>query len=174
MYTDIERLYRQTISQNPDCAMAYTNLGVALLWRGRIDEATAHFQAALKIDPDSANAHINLATALANRGRLGEAIGHRPWEAHGRRGRWRYEPAAAVQFLYNLLTASLPYGPGLFAFISGAGRGMEANSCGRINRRAGIMAAHNTTTTAARVREAGARALQAAPRDHLRAVRSRS
>ncbi len=74
MYTDVERLYRQTISQNPDCAMAYTNLGVVLAGRGNWDEAMALYLKALKIKPGDPESHNDLATVLARRGRFDEAV----------------------------------------------------------------------------------------------------
>jgi tetratricopeptide (TPR) repeat protein len=76
MYTNDDTLYRTTIDRNPDCWMAHYNLGNELRSCGRVDEAIAHFQAALKIKPDYAAAHNNLGAALAGRGRVDEAIAH--------------------------------------------------------------------------------------------------
>ena len=58
----------------PDDAKAHNNLGNALLARGRLDKAMAHFAKALKIEPDFAEAHYNLGNALFVGGRLDEAM----------------------------------------------------------------------------------------------------
>ena len=42
MYSDIETLFRTTIELNPDCWMAYSNLGVAFLQKGQVDEAITY------------------------------------------------------------------------------------------------------------------------------------
>jgi tetratricopeptide (TPR) repeat protein len=76
MYSDIETLFRTTIERNPDCWMAYNNLGVAFLQKGQVDEAIAHYQKALQIKPDYAEAHSNLGTVLLQKGQVDEAIAH--------------------------------------------------------------------------------------------------
>jgi tetratricopeptide (TPR) repeat protein len=76
MYSDIETLFRTTIERNPDCWMAYSNLGVDFLQKGQVDEAIAHYQKALEIKPDYADAHSNLGTAFLQKGRADEAIAH--------------------------------------------------------------------------------------------------
>ena len=50
------------------------NLGVALVQTGRVDEATGHFEQALRIMPDYVTAHYNLGLALVQLGRLPEAV----------------------------------------------------------------------------------------------------
>ena len=42
---------------------------------GKIEEAIAHYEQALRIKPDDAEAHYNLGNALAQVGRVPEAIG---------------------------------------------------------------------------------------------------
>ena len=74
MYADIETLWRATIHQNPNCWMAYDNLGNVLLGKGQVDEAIIQFQKALEIHPDDAIAYNNLGNALVQKGRLDEAI----------------------------------------------------------------------------------------------------
>jgi tetratricopeptide (TPR) repeat protein len=74
MYGDVESLYLATIARNPDCWMAHNNLAVALADRGRLDEATAHYQQAVKIKPDFAEGHYNLGVVLLRQGRLDEAM----------------------------------------------------------------------------------------------------
>ena len=50
------------------------NLGMALVQTGRIEEAIAHFQQALRIRPDLPEVRYNLGSALAQVGRVPEAI----------------------------------------------------------------------------------------------------
>jgi tetratricopeptide (TPR) repeat protein len=76
MYADHETLYHATIDKNPDCWLVHNNLGLVLVDRGRVDEAIAHFQQALKIKPDLEQAHYNLGFALVGRGQVDEAIAH--------------------------------------------------------------------------------------------------
>ncbi len=56
--------------------MAYSNLGVALMQKGQVDEAIAHYQKALEIKADYADAHSNLCTAFLQKGQVDEAIAH--------------------------------------------------------------------------------------------------
>ena len=76
MYGDTETLYRETLARNPASWMAHNNLGAALAkMEGRIPEAVAEYQAALRIKPDYAEPHNNLATILSRQpGRMPEAI----------------------------------------------------------------------------------------------------
>jgi len=74
MYADSETLYRTTIERNHKCWLAHNNLGIALMERGQITEATAEYQTALKIKPDYAEAHNNLGVILLRRGQEAEAI----------------------------------------------------------------------------------------------------
>lgn len=59
-YESRETLWRDTLAQNPNCTMAYNNLGYVLLQRGDADEAIIQFQKALEIDPEFVEAHNNL------------------------------------------------------------------------------------------------------------------
>ncbi|HEY9153680.1 MAG TPA: tetratricopeptide repeat protein [Opitutaceae bacterium] len=73
-YTDAERLYRVTIAQNPQCWMAYNNLGLALLDRGDITHAETCFRVAISLRPEYSDAHNNLGNALVREpGKLAEA-----------------------------------------------------------------------------------------------------
>jgi len=74
MYADIETLWRATLDRNPNCWMAYDNLGNNFFWKGRVDKAIAQFQKALEVHPDDAVAHNNLGNAFVQKGRLDEAI----------------------------------------------------------------------------------------------------
>jgi protein O-mannosyl-transferase len=71
-YVDAETLYRTTISRNPSCWMAHTNLSGVLL-DTRIDEALWHAREALRIKPDHAPALNNLGLALQKLGHFEEA-----------------------------------------------------------------------------------------------------
>jgi protein O-mannosyl-transferase len=74
MYSDIETLFRTTIERNPDCWMAYNNIGVAFMQKGKVDEAIAHYQKALEIKPDYADAYSNLGSVFLQKGKVDEAI----------------------------------------------------------------------------------------------------
>ncbi len=76
MYSDVERLYRTVIAENPNCWMAYNNLGNVLHDRGQADEGIALFWKAIEIKPDYFEPRYNLGKALAQLGRLDEAISH--------------------------------------------------------------------------------------------------
>jgi tetratricopeptide (TPR) repeat protein len=75
-YRDIETLWRTTIARNPDCWMAYSNLGSFLSTRGGVDEAIGDFRKALELWPDQSKDHNNLGKALAQNGRMAEAMDH--------------------------------------------------------------------------------------------------
>ena len=76
MFHDDQTLYRTTLARNPGCWMAHHNLGV--IWSkqpGRLNDAIAEFEEALRLKPDSAEAHNNLGLAWAQQpGRLNDAI----------------------------------------------------------------------------------------------------
>jgi len=76
MYHDDQTLYVTTLAQNPGAWMAHNNLGLILSKTpGRLSEAIAHYEEALRLKPDFAEAHDNLGNALsALPGRLGEAV----------------------------------------------------------------------------------------------------
>lgn len=74
MYKSPETLWRTTIRRNPGSFMAQNNLGNLLYAQGRVSEAIAHYQQALRIKPDSALIALNLGNALFAEGRVGEAI----------------------------------------------------------------------------------------------------
>ncbi len=74
LYGNAIDLYQDTVANNPDCWMAYHNLGTSLLHAGRTQEAMPHIEKALRLKPESAAAHFNLGCALESAGRLPEAI----------------------------------------------------------------------------------------------------
>jgi tetratricopeptide (TPR) repeat protein len=74
IYSDVEPLYLTTIKRNPDCWMAYLNLGQVLGSRGQLDEAMGCYAKALQINPDCKMAHLDLGEALARCHRLSDAV----------------------------------------------------------------------------------------------------
>ncbi|HVW22764.1 MAG TPA: tetratricopeptide repeat protein [Opitutaceae bacterium] len=87
-YAGPDQLYLATLARNPGCWLAHNNLAARLLIAGRaeiaaghireaagvLDEAVAHYRAALRYDRADPEAHDNLGLALAAEGRGGEAI----------------------------------------------------------------------------------------------------
>jgi tetratricopeptide (TPR) repeat protein len=57
-------------------ATAHSNLGNALISRGKLTEGIEHCERALQLEPNLTEAHYNLGFALARQGRLVEAIEH--------------------------------------------------------------------------------------------------
>ncbi|OGP15240.1 MAG: hypothetical protein A2054_00445 [Deltaproteobacteria bacterium GWA2_55_10] len=74
IYKDLETLWRDTLSKNPDAFIAHTNLGALLYERGVLDEAVSHYQAALRIKPDSSIEHFNLGLIYYKSGKAEEAL----------------------------------------------------------------------------------------------------
>jgi len=71
-----EAIYRGVISQDPDFAPAYINLGTILYDRQSHAEAESCYRMALIIDPDYALAHFDIANVLDETGRVVEAKAH--------------------------------------------------------------------------------------------------
>ncbi|PWU14521.1 MAG: hypothetical protein C5B50_17090 [Verrucomicrobia bacterium] len=69
-----EALWKSVLRGNPNCWLAYNNLGRILFQRGELAEAKADFESALRANPQSVNAHYNLANVLRQEGRPGEAL----------------------------------------------------------------------------------------------------
>lgn len=76
MYADSDTLWRTTIAKNPKSWMAYNNIAISLLQKGKTDEAIAHYNKALELDPNYGEGHYNLANALLRLGRTEEAVAH--------------------------------------------------------------------------------------------------
>jgi tetratricopeptide (TPR) repeat protein len=74
VYHDAYSLWTDTVAKRPDNDRAHNNLGNALLDRGLIADAIAHYQTALRLKPDYPEAHSNLGNALLKAGRGPEAI----------------------------------------------------------------------------------------------------
>ena len=71
-----ESLWTHALVCMSDNFIGQNGLGNALLKKGSVDEAIAHFQRALQIKPDYVEAHNNLGNALFKKGNVEEAITH--------------------------------------------------------------------------------------------------
>jgi tetratricopeptide (TPR) repeat protein len=73
-YRDEFTLFDDTLKKSPDCWMAHTNLGKALIDAGRLQDAMDHFRQALLIKSDSIVACNDLGNVLVQMGRVQEAM----------------------------------------------------------------------------------------------------
>jgi tetratricopeptide (TPR) repeat protein len=74
MYRGPETLYRETLVRNPGSDMAHQNLGNLLLdTPGKLNDAIAEFEEALRIEPNIPEVHNSLGGAFMRVGRLPEA-----------------------------------------------------------------------------------------------------
>jgi len=72
---DEDTLWRSVTEVNPDDALAHVNLGNALLEiPGRMPDAIAEYETAVRIYPNYADAHNNLGATLLQSGRTTEAV----------------------------------------------------------------------------------------------------
>jgi tetratricopeptide (TPR) repeat protein len=69
-------IWQDTVLKRPNNPRAHTNLGLALVHAGRVQEAIAHYELALRIKPDSSEARYNLEMALGRTGTAQDAIEH--------------------------------------------------------------------------------------------------
>ncbi len=76
VYTNQETLWTDTLSKNPDCAVAYGNLGALRAVQGLGNEALDYCRKAVALNSDYAEAHNNLGVLLLAEGRTEEAISH--------------------------------------------------------------------------------------------------
>jgi len=76
MFSDNQTLYLMTLERNPGSWMAHNNLGLA--WSkmpGRLYDAVAQYQEALRLKPDIAETHTNLGSAWSTMpGKLDDAV----------------------------------------------------------------------------------------------------
>jgi len=75
-YTNMETLWRTTLTRNPNALLALNNLGLAVLEKGQVDEAMAYFRKALEVDAGFVDAHNSLGLVLLQEGHVQEAIAH--------------------------------------------------------------------------------------------------
>ncbi len=73
-FSEVESIFRQVIKIDPNNAVAYNNLGIALRQQGKLEEAIASYQKAIELDPNYADVYINLGLALSDQGKLDSAI----------------------------------------------------------------------------------------------------
>ena len=64
------------VGTSPGDALAHNFLATKYLQAGRVPDAVAQLEEALRLKPDDAEAHSNLASALQLQGRLAEALQH--------------------------------------------------------------------------------------------------
>lgn len=74
VYANELTMWQDVATKRPTNARARTAIGNALLAQGRIDEAVAANQEAVRIRPDFADGHAALGMALARKGLLAEAV----------------------------------------------------------------------------------------------------
>ena len=74
MYSDLETLWRVTLSRNPNSWLAHNNLGELLLKQKRQAEAFEQLQLALQIKPDSEIIWFNLGDVFTAQGEPDKAI----------------------------------------------------------------------------------------------------
>ena len=73
-FRDNESLWRDTLAKHPSCWMAHNNWGYELAEQGKVDEAKAHYLAALEVYPSFPEAHFNLGDLSGAEGRTEEAL----------------------------------------------------------------------------------------------------
>jgi tetratricopeptide (TPR) repeat protein len=124
-------LFRHALAVTENNFMAHTNLAVALMDEGRLDEALAHLETAAKIRPDFPNARYNLGVIRMRQGKNDEAMGHFKAALHsdpnfarashygGLLHLQRGESAEAVQYFQRALAGGGP-DPQVFAALADA------------------------------------------------------
>ena len=73
-YISSNVLWETNIQRNPECWIAYKNLGDAFNTSGQTDKAIDQFQKALKYQPSDAMTHNNLGNAFLTERRVDEAV----------------------------------------------------------------------------------------------------
>ncbi len=71
---DAIRFATAAVALRPQSPGAHNNLGIALKGKGRLDEASAEYREAIRLQNDFAEAHDNLGIVLKDKGQLNEAI----------------------------------------------------------------------------------------------------
>ncbi|MBD2605095.1 tetratricopeptide repeat protein [Scytonema hofmannii FACHB-248] len=73
-YPHAENIWLRIIQQYPNNANAYYNLGLALYYQNKLDQAIAAYRKAIQLNPNNAAAYNNLGIALGEQKKLDEAI----------------------------------------------------------------------------------------------------
>lgn len=73
-FPEAQKRFEAYLAKNPDDASAITDLGSALLFQDRIDDAVRNYQSAIAKDATFMQAHFNLGIALQKQGKKDEAI----------------------------------------------------------------------------------------------------
>jgi len=76
VYGNMETLWRDTLAKHPNSWMAYNNLGSAIQWEGKSDEAAEYYREALRLNPDFYEAYNNFGTILFHQGKFDEAMSY--------------------------------------------------------------------------------------------------
>src|SRR5438132_479223 len=76
VWHDSEKLWTHALAMDPESAMPQKKLGDEFVRQGKLGEAIAHYQQALRIKPNFADAETNWGVALAAQGKVAEAIEH--------------------------------------------------------------------------------------------------
>ncbi len=72
-YANLDTLYHRILARNPDCTLAWTNLGYVRLAQKKVDEAGGDFQKAIDLNPGEPESQCGLGMVLFENGRLDEA-----------------------------------------------------------------------------------------------------
>jgi serine/threonine-protein kinase len=80
--------------------LSHWGLGVTLAEKGRLEEAIAELEVAVKVNPEFAAANISLGVALVKKGRFAEALGYlrRGHELGSKDPSWTFPSAQCVQY----------------------------------------------------------------------------
>jgi tetratricopeptide (TPR) repeat protein len=73
-YHDLETLFQTTVDRNPGSWLAHGNLGVIMAGTGRLPQAMAHYEAALRLNPEIPQTYNNLGNAWTLQRRWPEAF----------------------------------------------------------------------------------------------------
>ena len=73
-YKDLETLWRDTLTRDPNCWLAHNNLGVIFQQQGKLPEAEAEFRATVALNPRFAEGLSSLGGLLCGTGRAAEGI----------------------------------------------------------------------------------------------------
>jgi len=74
VYRSLESLWNDVVTKNPQAWMAHSNLGLAFLKEGRLDEAERAFERALTIRPELIEPRLNLALSYQRAGATQRAL----------------------------------------------------------------------------------------------------